>query len=81
MSITCPSCRSAPTDDLVAFCLEKGGDSESWEYWILAARMVGPERVTLSSGARTDLQRQCDRLNEALFLMKAPPPMTTGPYR
>jgi hypothetical protein len=73
--------RGSLTDDLVGFRVEKRRASETGvEYWTLAAQIAGHQSLELSSaGSRPDVQRLCDWLNEALFLMKAPPKV--GPYR
>jgi hypothetical protein len=74
--------RSASTDDLIGFCVEEREETEGAASWVLVAR-VGPQgRMALSSAAtRPEVQPLCDVLNEALFVLKATPPQTSGPYR
>jgi hypothetical protein len=74
--------RAASTDDLIGFYVEKREETEGAVSWVLVAR-VGPQgRMALSSAAtRPEVQPLCDVLNEALFVVKATPPQTSGPYR
>jgi hypothetical protein len=73
---------SAFTDELIGFAVDERDERQNGPAWVVVARVAGFGRVPLSSApTHAEAQPLCDALNEALFVVKAPPPLTSGPYR